>query len=90
MPITYDHITKKACVFRLRVHTPLQVLQRMTQVFIERGIVVDTLHLQSDSSNPQSSTVLVCCQMEKDRIYRTLLVLRRIKGVVEAEKMEGK
>lgn len=90
MPITFDHITKKSCVFRMRVHSPIQVLQRMMQVFTERGILLESLHVQSDPANPQSSLMLVCCQMEKDRIYRTLLVIRRIAGVVDAEKMEGK
>ncbi len=81
---------KKNCVFVLLMQDPVIGLQKVLHVFSERGIHLESLHLQSDPGSTGVSRVMICACMEKDRIYRTLLLLRRVTGVMEAEKMEGK
>lgn len=83
-------ITRKNCVFLLRLQNPSFVLQKILQVFGERGIVLENLHLQTDLQHTDWAQLQMMVTLEKDRIYRTLLILRRIPGVESAEKLEGK
>lgn len=81
---------RKNCVFLIRMQNPVPGLQKILQVFTERGILLESLHLQSHQGQSEPARIMICVMMERDRTYRTLLLLRRITGVVEVEKMEGK
>jgi len=78
----------KSCAFVIQIQEPTETLLKLAMFFQGRHIVIEELHLHRYRS--VGATVIILCQVEKDRIMRTVQLLERLPGVMELERMEGK
>lgn len=81
-------VVKKSCVFVLNIVDPLETLKKLSMFFQDRGIIMESLHMhryRNDEAN-----VIIHCQVEKDRIRRTVELMEQLPGLLELDKMEGK
>lgn len=72
----------------LKISDPTETLRKVAMFFKERNIVLDYLcmyHYQNGEA-----TLIIHCQIEKDRTARTVQMLGELPGITEMEKMEGK
>jgi len=76
-------IDKKPCAFVLQIHNPTETLNVLAKFFQDRKIPVDNLNLHRYRNGEAS--VIIHCQIEKDRISRTGQLLEQLPGVMQLE-----
>ena len=85
--MTMSHLTvevvKKACAFVLQIEEPGETLKKLALFFQDRHIVIDNLNLHRYRSG--EAMLIIHCQLEKDRIHRTVDLLEKLPGVMELE-----
>jgi hypothetical protein len=75
------------CVFIVRMSMPLQSMQEIVEFSLNRGVKVKSMNLQCLSD--REGTLILHCNMEKDRIKYTGGLLEKIKGVIEVEILQA-
>jgi len=81
-------VIKKSCAFVLQIQQPVETLKKLAMFFQDRHIVIDNLNMHR---YPNGAAMLMFhCQIEKDRITRTVQLMEQLPGVIELERMEGK
>jgi len=87
-----NHLTvqviKKSCAFVLHIQEPTETLRKITMFFLDRNIIIDNLNMHRYQNG--EATVIIHCQIERDRISRTAQMLEELPGIVELERMEEK
>jgi hypothetical protein len=81
-------VINKSCAFVLQITDPGETLKKLSMFFQDRKIAIDSFNLQRHRDGDAS--VIIHCQIEKDRISRTVHLLEQMPGVIELERMEGK
>jgi hypothetical protein len=81
-------ISKKAFVLVFQLETTTCTIARIFALLMERKIDVDEFHFHETEGNQGS--LMIHCQIEKDRIGRTATMLDRVPGVVNLDWMESK
>lgn len=81
-------VVRKPCAFVLHIQSPAETLKKLAMFFQDRKITIDNLNLHRYPGG--DATVIIHCQVEKDRITRTVQMLEQLPGVMELERMEGK
>ena len=79
---------KKTCAFIFHIQDRSATLLRVVEFFHERKISIDTMHVHGNEG--KQGMLIIHCQLEKDRVVRTMQLLGEIEGVTELEKMEGR
>jgi len=82
------HVIKKSCAFILQISEPTETLRKLSIFFLDRNIIIDNLNMHRYRSG--DAMLIIHCQIEKDRIPRTVQLLELLPGVMELERMEGK
>lgn len=78
----------KSCAFVIHISDPSETLGKLSEFFKERKIIIDTLNMHRfDSGN---AMLILHCQVEKDRIARTVQLLDALPGITKLERLEGK
>ncbi len=85
--LTFE-VIKKSCVFVLQMREPEETLKKLAMFFQDRHIVMDNLCMHRYQSGV--AMLISHCQIEKDRIGRTVQLMGNLPGIMEIEKMEGK
>jgi hypothetical protein len=87
-----NHLTveliKKACAFTLEIEDPGETLKKQAMFFQDRHIIIDNLQMHRFRNG--DAMLIIHCQIEKDRIYRTVQLLEQLPGILKLERMEGK
>ena len=81
-------VIKRYCAFVLEIQEPVETLKKLMMFFLDRHIVIDSLQMHRHLSG--NATLIIHCQIEKDRMTRTVQLMRQLPGIVEMEKMEGR
>ena len=81
-------ISKKSCAFVLHIKDPNNTLRTLSMFFLDRKIAIDNLNLHRYPNG--EATIIIHCQIEKDRIGRTIELMENLPGIVELEKLQGK
>lgn len=76
-------IVPKACAFTLHISEPVETLKKLAMFFQQRHIIIDNLQMHRYRSG--EATLIIHCQVEKDRIARTVDLLAKLPGVMELE-----
>lgn len=76
------------CVFVLEISNPGDVLKELAVFFQDRKIIIENLQLHRYFSG--NAQVIIHCQLEKDRVRRTLHLLEQKPGILELQLMEGR
>ena len=87
-----NHLTvqviKKSCAFVLHIQEPTETLRKLSMFFLDRNIIIDNLYMHRYRNG--EAMVIIHCQIERDRITRTVQLLEELPGIVEMERMEEK
>ena len=87
-----NHLTvqviNKSCAFVLHISDPTETLRKIALFFKDRNIIIDNLNMHRYQSG--EATLIIHCQVERDRIARTVQLLEELPGIVEMERMEEK
>lgn len=91
--MTDDHfltveISRKSCAFILHIFDPNQTLRTLSMFFLDRKIPIDNLNLHRYRNG--DAMIIIHCQIEKDRIGRTVELLERLPGIQTLEKLQEK
>jgi len=81
-------IIKKSCAFVLHVQEPTETLRKLCMFFLDRNILIDNLNMHRYRNG--DAMVIIHCQIERDRISRTVQLLEQLPGIEELQRMEGK
>ena len=81
-------VIHRPCAFVLHIEDPTETLKKLAMFFQDRKISVNNLQLHR--YRDCDGLVIVHCQLEKDRIWRTVQLMEQIPGIVKLEKMEGR
>ena len=81
-------VVKKPCAFVLHIEYPLDTLRKLSMFFDDRNIQVDILQMHRYRNG--EATLIVHCQIEKNRITRTVQLMEELPGIMELERMEVK
>lgn len=81
-------VNKKSCVFVLHISDPSETLRKIAMFFKDRNIIIDNLSMHRYQNG--EANVIIHCQVEKDRIFRTVQMMEELPGIMELERMEGK
>lgn len=81
-------VNKKSCAFVMQIADPGETLKKLAMFFLDRYIVIDTLQMHRHDDG--MAILVIHCQVEKDRIGRTVQLLEELPGVMELEKMEAR
>lgn len=81
-------VINKPCAFTLQIMDPSETLEVLAKFFRERHIPIDNLQMHRYRSG--DAMLIIHCHIEKDRIYRTVQLLKDLPGVQELERMEAK
>lgn len=81
-------VVNKSCAFVLEIHDPVETLKKLAMFFQDRHIAID--NLQMHRYRDGDAKLIIHCQVEKDRIYRTVQLLEQVPGILKLERMEGK
>lgn len=79
-------IIHKACAFTLHICEPVETLKKLAMFFQDRHIPIDNLQMHRYRNG--EATVILHCQVEKDRIGRTVDLLEKLPGVIELEMLK--
>ena len=61
-------------------------MRKLSMLFLDRNIIIDNLNMHRYQNG--EATVIIHCQIERDRITRTAELLEELPGIVEMERME--
>lgn len=81
-------VIHRPCAFIIEISDVPETLKKLAMFFQDRHIVPDNLQLHRYRSG--NAMVIIHCQLEKDRIHRTVELLEKLPGVLTLERMEGK
>jgi len=81
-------VVKKSCAFVLQIQEPVETLKKLAMFFQDRHIQIDSLQMHRSQNG--DAILIVHCQIEKDRISRTVQMLEQLPGIIEMERMEGR
>jgi glycine cleavage system regulatory protein len=81
-------VIRKPCAFVLHIQDPIETLKKLAMFFQERHILIDNMQMHRYKNG--EAMLIVHCQIEKDRITRTVQLLEQLPGIMELERMEGK
>ena len=81
-------VVKKPCAFVLHIQEPVETLKKLAMFFQDRHINIDNLNMHRYRNG--DAMLIVHCQIEKDRIARTVQLLEQLPGIIEMERMEAK
>lgn len=84
--ITFN-INKRSCVFILTLRDPLATMALLSNFLYERKMQVEWIQYQSFG---EQAKVTILCQVENDRITRTIQLLSKIPNVLSFEWMAAK
>jgi hypothetical protein len=59
----------------LKIEAPLQTMEKLMDFFVDRKIIIDSLHMQMVEG--AEARLLICCLIEKDRINHTRYALEK-------------
>lgn len=86
----YHHLTiesnKRACAFVLQITDPGETLKKLAMFLQDRHIVIDNMQLHRYRDG--GAMLIIHCQVEKDRIGRTVQLLGELPGVMELETLK--
>ena len=88
MPELTVEVAHRPCAFVLHIQDPAETLKDLAAFLQERKIVVSNLQLHRYRDG--DGLVIIHCQLEKDRIWRTVQLMEQIDGISKIEKMEGR
>lgn len=81
-------VVKRSCAFTLHINSPMETLERLSKFFKERHVMIDTMQMHRYRDG--EAMLIIHCQVEKDRILRTIQLMEQMPGIMKLEKMEGK
>lgn len=81
-------VNKKACAFIMHIGDPNATLRTLSMFFLDRKIPIDNLNLHRYLNG--EAMVIIHCQIEKDRISRTMELLENLPGIMTLEKLQEK
>ncbi len=81
-------MVNKPCAFVLEIENPVETLKKLAMFFQDRHIIIDSLQMHRYRNG--DAKLIIHCQIEKDRIYRTVQLLEQLRGIMKLERMEGK
>ena len=82
------NIVKKSFVFVIQLEVTTYTTARIMTLFMERSIEIDEFHFYAvDKSHGR---LMIYCQMERDRIGRTAVLLDKFPGILKLDWMESK
>lgn len=76
-------VAKRSCAFVMHIADPVETLRKLALFFQDRRIAIDNLQMHRYRSG--EATLVIHCQVEKDRIARTVDLLENLPGVMELE-----
>lgn len=76
-------VVRKSCAFVMQIQAPGETLKILAMFFQERHIVIDTLNMHRYRNG--DAMLIVHCQIEKDRIPRTVQLLEQLPGIMKLE-----
>jgi hypothetical protein len=79
---------KRQCVLILKIEMPLQTMEKLMDLFSDRKIYVESMHMQMIEGG--EAKLMVHCSIEKDRISHTRASLEKMRGVLELQLMENR
>jgi hypothetical protein len=87
-----NHLTveviNKPCAFILEIQNPVETLKKLAMFFQDRHILIDDLQMHRYRNG--DAKLIIHCQVEKDRITTTVLLLEQLPGILKLGRMEGK
>lgn len=79
-------VVKRPCAFVMHISEPVETLRKLALFFQDRRIVID--NLQMHRYRDGDANLVIHCQVEKDRVPRTLELLEKLSGVIEVEMLK--
>lgn len=79
-------VIKKSCAFVLQISDPGDTLRRLAMFFQDRHIVIDNLSMHRFRSG--EAMLIIHCQVERDRVGRTVQLLEEMSGIIELEMLK--
>lgn len=76
-------IVHKSCAFTLHISDPGETLKKLAMFFQDRSIAIDNLQMHRYRNG--EAMLIIHCQVERDRIPRTVQLLEQLPGVMELE-----
>ena len=81
-------ISKKPFVFIFQLETRTTATARILALLLERSIEVDEFYFHNREMN--QGRLMIHCNIERDRIWRTATLLDKLPGVLKLDWMESK
>ena len=79
-------VIKKHCAFVMHLNEPSDTLRSLALFFKDRKIEIETLHMHRYENG--EAQLIIHCNIEKDRITRTVQLLEELPGVMELEMLK--
>lgn len=76
-------VIHQSCVFVLEIQDPAETLKKLAVFFQDRHIAIENLQMHRYRNG--DAKLIIHCQIEKDRIYRTVKLLEQLPGILKLE-----
>lgn len=81
-------VIKRPCAFVMHISDPVETLRKLALFFQDRRIMIEEMNMHRYRDG--DANLIIHCQIEKDRIARTVQLLEELPGIMKLERMEGK
>lgn len=79
-------VVKRSIALVMHISDPVETLRRLALFFQERNIMIDSMNLHRYRDG--QANLVIHCQIEKDRITRTIELLEKMAGIIELEMLK--
>lgn len=86
-PLTAE-VVKRPCAFVMHITDPNETLRKLALFFQDRKIMIENMNMHRYRDG--DANLVIHCQIEKDRITRTVQLLEELPGIMKLERMEGR
>lgn len=76
-------VVKRPCAFVLHISDPVETLRKLALFFQDRKIIIDTMNMHRYRDG--DANLVIHCQIEKDRITRTVQMMEELPGIMKLE-----